>query len=315
MRRSHFFAVATLLLIGLCLAGCTSETPTAPAAAPSEAVVAPIADAAALSVEELRARASTNLKANQLHSPAGDNAVEAYLALRDKSPTLQPDVETALVDMEPYVVIAAEQATTAAQFDEAARLIALLGRMDPAAPALGRLTSALADARTAEAERVAEEERARSAQALAEQATREQANTSPPPVATPAQPAAAPPRRAPPPAAPRAATAAPTPAAPAAATNAAPTPSAVAAAPPASRALVSRVAPKYPEAALRRRLEGEVEVMARVAADGSVEQVDVLRSEPPGVFDREAVLAVRRWRYVPAAAASSVRVVLTFKRP
>jgi outer membrane biosynthesis protein TonB len=33
------------------------------------------------------------------------------------------------------------------------------------------------------------------------------------------------------------------------------------------------------------------------------------------VFDREAVLAVRRWRYAPADAPSEARVVLQFKRP
>ncbi len=315
MRRSHFFAVATLLLIGLCLAGCTSETTTAPPAAPSDAVLTPTPNAAALSIEELRVRATRNLKANQLHSPAGDNAVEAYLALREKSPSPQSDVETALVDLEPYVVIAAEQATTSAELDEAARLIALLGRMDAAAPALARLESALADARTTEAERLAEEENARATQAAAEPAPREQANASPPQVATPSPLAPTPPRNAPPAAAPRAATATPAPSTPAQAPTAVRTPASTAATPPANRALISRVAPKFPEAALRRRLEGEVEVMALVAADGSVEQVDVLRSEPPGVFDREAVLAVRRWRYAPADSSSSVRVVLTFKRP
>ncbi|MGL6290333.1 MAG: energy transducer TonB, partial [Silanimonas sp.] len=82
-----------------------------------------------------------------------------------------------------------------------------------------------------------------------------------------------------------------------------------------ARALLQRVPPRFPEAAARRRLEGSVEVRVSIAADGRVENVDVIRADPPGVFDREAVLAVRRWRYAPADAPSEARVVLTFKRP
>jgi len=277
-------------------------------------LVAPVTNAAVVTAEELRSRADANIKANQLHSPAGDNAVENYLALRAKSPAPQADVETALVDLEPYLVIAVEQATTAAQFDDAARLIALLNRMDETAPALPRLGVALEAARAAaEVTRLGEEERAQSAQILAEQAGREpQAATAAPVAAAPAPPSPTQPAsaRTSPPTATDA-----TPSPPSAATQMASAAPAPAATPPTARALVSRIAPKYPESALRRRLEGEVEVMARVAPDGSVQQVDVLRSAPQGIFDREAVLAVRRWRYAPGAEASSVRVVVTFKRP
>ena len=94
-----------------------------------------------------------------------------------------------------------------------------------------------------------------------------------------------------------------------------PTPVAPRPAAPAPRTLVNRVSPRFPEAAVRRRLEGEVEVAVRIRADGGVEAVEVVRADPPGVFDREAVLAVRRWRYAPAEAPSEARVVLQFKRP
>jgi protein TonB len=85
--------------------------------------------------------------------------------------------------------------------------------------------------------------------------------------------------------------------------------------PAAARALVSRVPARFPESALRRRLEGEVEVAVRIRPDGSVANVEVVRADPPGVFDREAVLAVRRWRYAEAATESETRVVLQFRRP
>ena len=274
-----------------------TATPAAPAAAPL--------DTAALSE-----RASASLAANRLYAPAGDNAVEDYLALRERQPG-DASVETALSDLAPYVIIGAEQATAAEAFPEATRLIDLLARMDAEAPAVPRLREALALAQ-AEAE----------ARATAEKAEAERVTALEPATAAPARATAAPTSAA----APVPATAAPprpTLAAPAnppatrttPAANPTPTPMAPRPAATAQRALINRVSPRFPEAAVRRRLEGEVEVALRIRADGSVETVDVVRADPPGVFEREAVLAVRRWRYAAAEGPSEARVVLQFKRP
>src|SRR5690606_16895790 len=74
-------------------------------------------------------------------------------------------------------------------------------------------------------------------------------------------------------------------------------PSAPAAAPVATTLRpLSTPAPRYPVEALRASQSGEVQVEFTVSPDGSVSDARVVRANPPRVFDREAVAAVRRWR-------------------
>ena len=62
--------------------------------------------------------------------------------------------------------------------------------------------------------------------------------------------------------------------------------------------LVHRVEPYYPPVAVAAHLEGIVILEAIVDRDGTVAELKVLRSG--GVLlDREALLAVRQWRYKP----------------
>jgi protein TonB len=321
--------VVLLATLSLAIVACSGETPpadsptTAAAPVPASATTDPApSDLAALDTGSLRQRATDALAANRLYAPAGDNAVEDYLALRERDPA-ETSVTIALADLAPYVIIGAEQATTAEAFPEAERLVELLARMDPEAPAVPRLREALAAKRAAADARTAAEQTA--AEELAAEAQRQTAETQ---RRATAIPASAPAPSAPTPSTPPAtvasaaattpASARPTPPV-AAAVRADDDPRPLPAAPrpsaPAGRTLLNRVSPRFPEAANRRRLEGEVEVAIRIRADGSVEAVDVVRADPPGVFDREAVLAVRRWRYAPAEAASEARVVLQFKRP
>jgi protein TonB len=317
MRAVVRFALSAPLALALVACGGEAPPPSSAPSAPAveeAAVAAPTPNAEGLDTAALRERASASLAANRLYVPEGDNAVEDYLALREREPG-DAAVDSALIDLAPYVMIGAEQATAAENFAEAARLIDLLVRIDAEAPAVPRLREALAAARLAAEARAAAEQAEAEAERLAAEAERPAAPppTAPPPTAPVASaPAnAAPPRPAAPPAAPRpepqpvAATPTPPPAA------AAPAPPAA----PAPRALITRVQPRFPEAATRRRLEGNVELSVRIRADGSVENVEVVRADPPGVFDREAVLAVRRWRYAPAAGPSDARVVLQFNRP
>lgn len=63
--------------------------------------------------------------------------------------------------------------------------------------------------------------------------------------------------------------------------------------------LLRRVAADYPEEARRKGLEGSVELAFVVGADGKVKDVEVAGSSAPGIFDAEAVAAVKRWRYDP----------------
>jgi protein TonB len=62
-------------------------------------------------------------------------------------------------------------------------------------------------------------------------------------------------------------------------------------------ALVSRVAPEYPNIAVNAKVKGIVVLEAIVGPDGRVEEVKVLRSIP--LLDNAAIAAVRQWRYSP----------------
>jgi protein TonB len=57
------------------------------------------------------------------------------------------------------------------------------------------------------------------------------------------------------------------------------------------------VAPVYPPIALAARKEGMVILEALISEDGSIRDVKVLRAEP--LFEREAIAAVRQWRFSP----------------
>ncbi len=81
---------------------------------------------------------------------------------------------------------------------------------------------------------------------------------------------------------------------------------------------VSRAAPEYPPRARAKGLTGYVAVSVLIAADGSIQDLRVLESEPPGTFDRAALDAVGRWRFEPATyeglpVAVRVRQVVRFE--
>lgn len=62
---------------------------------------------------------------------------------------------------------------------------------------------------------------------------------------------------------------------------------------------VVRVAPLYPKAAAESRTEGYVIIDFRIGTAGQVVNPKIVESYPPGVFDRTALKAVRKWRYKP----------------
>ncbi|HZO08124.1 MAG TPA: TonB family protein [Myxococcota bacterium] len=80
-----------------------------------------------------------------------------------------------------------------------------------------------------------------------------------------------------------------------------------------------RVEPEYPMQARQRGIEGWVVVEFTVSAAGSVKDVAVVESEPGTVFDRNAVNAVRKWKYHPKlqdgrpVERSGVKVRLDFE--
>jgi protein TonB len=291
--------IASVLAIGAC--GKKEEAaPVAaagtPAAGASPQVVAP--PAAEVTVASLITSATRAVNEDRLVSPSGDNAIEYYLQVLAKEAG-NVSAAQALVDLFPLAAGNAEREIVNRNLDEATRIIALLDQASPGSYTVSTLKSKLNAART----QMAREEERRLAQEAAAQQQREAA----------AAPAAAPPPVAPPP------VARPTPSETRPANPEPATPAVVEAPPPAAPVVESRepvlvrqVRPTYPAAAARRRQEGWVEVSFSVGGDGNVSNVSVVRSQPRGVFDRDAVRAVSQWKFEPALdAGKPVAATLT----
>ena len=297
-------------------AGATPPAPSAPAAAAPAAPPAPAVAATvqAMGADQLRDAASQALRENRMYAPAGDNAMEYYLALRDKLPD-DPGVSSALTDLMPYTVIAAEQAVGREQFDEAQRLVALIEKADKTAPALPRIKQSITNSQQAVAQRSeADAARAKAevearAQAQQQQLAQQQAAEAEAARRLAAEAEAA--REA---AAERQAAAAREAAARQAAAQQAATPAPAPAPAPAQRNLrpISMASPRYPPDALRAGTSGEVLVEFTVGTDGSVTDARVLRANPARTFDREALNAVRRWRFEPVDAPVTTRRTVAF---
>jgi len=58
-------------------------------------------------------------------------------------------------------------------------------------------------------------------------------------------------------------------------------------------------AARYPALAIRREIEGYVDVIFDVTEYGSTDNIRVLAAQPEGVFERAAIKAVAQWRYQP----------------
>lgn len=301
----------------------------APAPTPETVVAASVS---AMGVDQLRDAANTAYNDNRLYAPAGNNAMEYYLALRDKQPG-DAGASSALSDLLPMAVIATEQSIAREDFEEASRLLALIGKADPNHPALGRLKASVASGEArlkqqAETQKLtAEEEAKRKADQLKkreedqrrqqeqqrqqvqqqEQTQREAAQREA------AQREAAQREEAQREAAQREAAqrqqaAAPTPA-PAAARPAAPS---------TELRPISQPGPKYPPAAQRAGATATVQVEFTVGTDGSITSARVVSSDTTRQFqrdfEREALNAVKRWRFQPIGQATTSRRTISFEQ-
>lgn len=336
----RLFAV---LLAACAMAGCSKDetaTPaagtTGPAATQAKPPPPAVSDkVAAMGADELREAASTALREQRLYAPAGNNAMEYYLALKQKQPDA-PAVQSALTDLMPYALIATEQSINREDFDEAQRLYALMEKTDPTAPALPRLKKAIEDgqvavAKRAEDQKLAAEETAKKQAELEKQRAADQQKAqqdaaqrlAAQQAAEAQQQAAAAQAAATRPAsdASNAANAANDAASSADnAAAAAPPPAPKPAPPPAPRVSnelrpISTPAPAYPREAERRRRSGTVEVEFTVGTDGSVTSSRVVSASPPRVFDKETLQAVNRWRFQPVGQPVTTRRTINFKPP
>ena len=307
----------------LAIAACGGDKADPAVAAQPEATVAqpaqttaPVISAqiAAMSVDQLREAARAAQSEQRMYAPAGNNAMEYYLALRDKQPN-DAAVASALTDLMPYALIASEQSIARDDFAEAQRLYALMEKTDKAAPALPRLKQALSDAQATLAQRQqqtqvdAEAEKARLAK-LEEDRKKQQEDTRRQAAQQLAQQQAAQQQAA------QQATAQREAEQRAAAQREADQRAAAQVKTTATASdlrAISTPSPKYPAEALRAGQSGEVLIEFTVGVDGSVSAARVVRGTPPRVFDREAVAAVRRWRFQPVASPVTTRRTLGFK--
>jgi len=329
-RLSAVKQLSAVLAIACALAACQKEEPAPEsAAAPATTAAAPAVTAdtavsakvSAMTADQLREAARKAYAENRLYAPAEDNAVEYYLALRDKAPG-DAAVSSALTDLLPMTVIAIEQSVNREDFIEAQRLSALLEKADAQHPALARLKTSItaqqeaAGKRAAQQQLTAEEETKRkadleakrvedqkkqqeeAAKLLAQQnkAAADKAAADKVAADKAAADKAAADERA---AEQRAAVARQTAAAPATADASDLRP-------------LSMPPPRYPPEALRAGTSGEVQVEFTVGTDGSVTAARVVRSNPARIFDREAVNAVRKWRFQPVDSPVTTRRTIGF---
>ena len=328
MQRAGAIALLTLLL-----AACgAAPGPDADASSASSRAEAFTAAALPGDANALRERARQAVQDARIFAPAGDNALEHYLALRTQAPD-DASVDAALVDLQPQLVIAIEQAIANGADAESRRLLALLARMDAQAPALPRLRVTVANAEAvarqrelavdAEARESAERADTELRRLAQESATRlategSTAAVRVPSVAVVNIPASAPAATAPPAVADAPARlVAAQPARPVEAPRPSPVPVPVpvqqaAASPPK---LLRDVAPRYPEGALRQRQSGQVQVAFTISPQGGVESPRVVASDLPTAFDRAALAAAARWKFEASGSSQPGSRTVRFDPP
>lgn len=80
-----------------------------------------------------------------------------------------------------------------------------------------------------------------------------------------------------------------------------------------------RVEPRFPTEAARQGISGWVMLNFSIDESGSVTDVSVVAAEPKNIFEREAIRALRRWKYQPqlvegkAVKQSNLQVQLDFQ--
>ena len=313
----------------LAMSGC-GPTGTAPdggasgAPAPEMAKVATGADASTATLLERGVRA---MQEGRVTRPVGDSAVDLFVTLHGREPDNKA-VRAALVELQPYVLLASERAIANGDLGDAERLVGALAMFDPDAVPLPRLRADLEEARRqAAAPGLAADRQGADIDVDAVAMTASLPATPEPPAATVAatpvdhvpvgEPAAQPGKRTAEIQAPRVASGpAPAQDEPLAADDVAPAPTPVHRPGPPKPAvaddtpprLIHDVAPEYPLSAMRRGLSGRVRLEFTVRPDGRVADVSVVASAPEGVFDEAAVAAARQWRFEPRVApGTSVR--------
>lgn len=333
--RGGWVPVVLTVAVACALTACKKdETPAAGPQAAQQAAPAPTpesvvaASVSAMTPDQLRDAANKAYNDNRLYAPAGNNAMEYFLALRDKVPG-DAGASTALSDLLPMTVIATEQGIARDDLDDAKRLLALIGKADPNHPALGRLKASVASVEaklqqqaqtqqlTAEEEAKRREEQARKREEDQKKLQEQQKQQAAADLQRQQQAAAdAEAERQ------RQAAAAEQQRQQQAATQQQSTPTAAPARPRPAPAVelraVSQPGPRYPANAQRAGATGTVQVEFTVGTDGGVSNARVVSADVPRQFqrdfEREALAAVKRWRFQPVSQATTSRRTIAFEQ-
>jgi TonB family protein len=82
--------------------------------------------------------------------------------------------------------------------------------------------------------------------------------------------------------------------------------------------LVRQMPPKYPPEAKRHKTEGRVVVRCLITAKGKADRMEIVESEPAGVFDESALKAIKYWQFRPGVLKGEmvdtwVKIPLSFE--
>lgn len=310
MRSVRKSAALNIILAALVLgavAGCQDKAAPPPeATATTTTPSSPVAESAApavsaavegLTVDQLYREARKAMAEQRMVAPAGNNALEFYLAILAKDPA-NAGARDALRELFPFASGTAEQEINQGNLEEAARIVDSLAKADPSNYTLTILRSKIDAKKKLQDQQLAQTAAAAAAAAAAAPATVPQAGQNETQAANSTTAAAT--------TEPSTSTSASTAAVkstPPATQSPAPVQASSAPATPQGETrdveVVTPVAPSYPPKAARNREEGWVEVEFTVTASGNVENASVTKSNPPRTFDREAVRSIERTKFKP----------------
>lgn len=77
--------------------------------------------------------------------------------------------------------------------------------------------------------------------------------------------------------------------------------------------LIKVVPPEYPRAAMRRNIEGLVVLGLNIDESGNVINAEVIEAEKPGIFEKSAIAAAKKWKYAPGTATENHQAEINFR--
>ncbi len=78
--------------------------------------------------------------------------------------------------------------------------------------------------------------------------------------------------------------------------------------------VLSQSSMEYPSEARQKNISGHVLLKILIGSSGSVEQIKVEESEPQGVFDHAAKMAIQKWRFEPGVIKGQIVASWTLQK-